>query len=287
MSLMVAVDFTGSNGSPMVPGTLHYLDNIGRPNEYQAAMRSIGSILQPYDSDAMFPLWGFGARINKKVEHCFQLGPQEEVYGVDGLLDTYRNVFASGITMSGPTLFSSILNNARNKSIQLAQQTPGGQAYSVLLILTDGIINDMRQTIDLLVSCSDVPLSVIIVGVGTADFTAMETLDGDDGFLIDSRGRRATRDVVQFVPFSKYANSPSRLAAETLMEVPTQAVQYFLSKNILPRPPPPAPNYATAPVAPSHEENVGGIGGDPQYQHPVAATAVPVPNDSKQPYNVY
>ena len=89
----------------------------------------------------------------------------------------------------------------------------------------------MKQTIDVLVSCSDVPLSVVIIGVGTANFDAMVQLDGDDGFLTDSHHRKATRDLVQFVPFSKYANSPSRLAAETLMEIPDQAVQY-VSKDL-------------------------------------------------------
>lgn len=31
---MVAIDFTGSNGNPMQPGTLHYIDPTGRPNQY-------------------------------------------------------------------------------------------------------------------------------------------------------------------------------------------------------------------------------------------------------------
>lgn len=49
----------------------------------------------------------------------------------------------------------------------------------MLLILTDGVINDLQRTIDQIVRGSDLPLSVIIVGVGSADFDQMETLDGD------------------------------------------------------------------------------------------------------------
>ena len=90
MSLMVAVDFTGSNGSPMIPGTLHYLDPRGLPNQYQSAISCIGGILQEYDTDKRFPIWGFGARINGVVNHCFQIGESEEVHGVGGLLDAYR-----------------------------------------------------------------------------------------------------------------------------------------------------------------------------------------------------
>ena len=37
-----------------------------------------------------------------------------------------------------------------------------------------------------------------IVGVGSADFSAMRVLDGDGG-LLKSGGRTAARDIVQFV----------------------------------------------------------------------------------------
>ena len=37
----------------------------------------------------------------------------------------------------------------------------------------------MQPTIDEIVKASGLPLSIIIVGVGDADFEAMEQLDGD------------------------------------------------------------------------------------------------------------
>lgn len=48
------------------------------------------------------------------------------------------------------------------------------------MIITDGIINDMNDTIDQIVRGSSLPLSIIIVGVGDADFTSMDRLDADD-----------------------------------------------------------------------------------------------------------
>lgn len=53
---------------------------------------------------------------------------------------------------------------------------------------------------NLLVSNCELPLSLIIVGVGNAEFTNMERLDGDSG-LYSSNGKKAMRDIVQFVPF--------------------------------------------------------------------------------------
>ena len=42
--------------------------------------------------------------------------------------------------------------------------------YMVLLIITDGIVNDIKETKDLIVKGSYLPLSIIIVGVGEANF---------------------------------------------------------------------------------------------------------------------
>lgn len=55
----------------------------------------------------------------------------------------------------------------------------------------------MPETIDQIVRGSDLPLSIIIVGVGHADFENMETLDGDVNPLYSRKsGRYASRDIV-------------------------------------------------------------------------------------------
>ena len=52
--------------------------------------------------------------------------------------------------------------------------------YFVLLIITDGIITDMEDTKRSIVAAAGLPMSIIIVGVGNEDFSAMEELDGDE-----------------------------------------------------------------------------------------------------------
>ena len=61
IGLTIAVDFTLSNGRPDQPTSLHYLDM--QKNEYLNAIRSVGSILQYYDTDKQIPVLGFGAAI--------------------------------------------------------------------------------------------------------------------------------------------------------------------------------------------------------------------------------
>lgn len=41
-------------------------------------------------------------------------------------------------------------------------------------VAQDGVITDLQETKDALVNASDLPLSILIIGVGGADFKEME-----------------------------------------------------------------------------------------------------------------
>lgn len=73
------------------------------------------------------------------------------------------------------------------------------QVYHLLLMLTDGCIHDMRETIDMIVEMSRSPISIIIIGIGDANFDNMEVLDADDEALVDSNLKHQVHDIVQFV----------------------------------------------------------------------------------------
>ena len=73
MNFTVAIDFTGSNGNPATPTSLHYI-NPYQPNQYAAAIQAVGEIIQDYDSDKLFPVLGFGAKLpTGQVSHEFAL----------------------------------------------------------------------------------------------------------------------------------------------------------------------------------------------------------------------
>ena len=111
--------------------------------------------------------------------------------------------------------------------------------YHILLLLTDGCIHDMRVTIDMIVKCSVMPLSIIIVGIGDADFSAMETLDSDEIDLVDGRQKPMERDIVQFVRLNDFRDPEGKtdvdaLAEAVLGEVPEQLVDYMGYMELLP-----------------------------------------------------
>lgn len=85
--MIIAVDFTGSNGTPTQPSSLHYMDP-NKPNQYQMAIEAVAQILLNYDTDKRIPAFGFGANINfpgiqTGTSHCFPLsGSYENVDSV-------------------------------------------------------------------------------------------------------------------------------------------------------------------------------------------------------------
>ena len=81
-------------------------------------------------------------------------------------------------------MFSHILKHVNGYARQNSQDmSQSNQKYTVCLILTDGIINDLQDTINEIVEGSDLPVSIIIIGIGKADYDQMETLDADDAPL--------------------------------------------------------------------------------------------------------
>jgi len=236
VNFTLAIDFTGSNGNPHQSSSLHYRDPTGRPNQYQTAILSVGEIIQDYDSDKMFPVLGFGARIppSDEVSHEFFLtfDPNNPYCnGLDGVMSAYSNSLHN-VQLYGPTNFSPVIRHvARFADAYQADPTN----YFVLLIITDGIITDFEETKRSIIEASHLPLSIIIVGVGDEDFGAMDDLDSDDS-LLRSGSLVAKRDIVQFVELRKFVQSNGQwskqlLAKEVLAEIPGQLLSYMKSKG--------------------------------------------------------
>ena len=247
---------------PSRPDSLHAMRPGGEKNQYQQAIAAVGEILLNYDYDKKVPVYGFGGKpklphfFSNIALHCFPCNgnPQDpEVFGLEGIENVYAQLLPN-VELAGPTLFAPLIQ----ETMKLAQacKENGSKVYNILLILTgnfliffninlifigfffkiDGEINDMDKSAAAIVDAAYLPLSIIIIGIGNADFGKMEYLDGDNG-LVDSDGRKAKRDLVQFVPFNKFKGNPAKLAESVLEELPMQLCEYMRMVGIKPDPP--------------------------------------------------
>jgi len=237
LNFTVAIDFTGSNGHPTNPASLHYM-GTSIENEYKQAIRAVGDIIQDYDYDKMFPCLGFGAKIppSYDVSHEFfvTLDPQSPFCaGVDGIMNAYTRCVPC-VQFYGPTNFTPVIEHIKRFATVYVSEPSN---YFVLLIITDGIISDMDNTIRSIVGSVGLPLSIIIVGVGDEDFSAMEVLDGDKGGL-RADGKVAERDIVQFVRMRDFLSlgtyDKETLSKAVLAEVPGQVLKYMRNNGTKP-----------------------------------------------------
>ena len=235
INLTVAIDYTESNGDPKDSKSYHYLKDD--KTLYEKAIKACGDIVGYYDSDQKFPAFGFGGKFYGKpnVSHYFPLNrnPENpEIQGINGILKAYREVL-NNTKLFGPTYFHYIIDNL-NERVKKEIQGDNFNNYNILMILTDGIIEDMDETINSLVESSYLPISVIIIGIGEEDFSLMVTLDADESPLYDDNGRKADRDLVQFVPFIKFQNDAQKLAEQVLEEIPRQVIEFYQHKKLQP-----------------------------------------------------
>jgi hypothetical protein len=248
IKLTIGIDMSASNGGfskARIDSCLHRIYDDGRMNDYQRTIKVIGSVLEAYDTDKLISVYGFGCKVDGKINQCWPLNENEnnpELDGIDSVLEVYEYAVRR-VRFSGPTTFSEIINHVGENAKDAIDRSISGKDgkqnhlkyYNILLLITDGDVTSFRETIDSIVNNSDKALSIIIVGVGSCKFTDMVVLDADNKKLISSKGKQAERDIVNFIQLNKYrCDSPAELSQAVLSEIPNQLQSFVNKYNIVP-----------------------------------------------------
>uniref|UniRef100_A0A158QBQ5 Copine domain-containing protein n=2 Tax=Hymenolepis diminuta TaxID=6216 RepID=A0A158QBQ5_HYMDI len=213
-------------------------------SEYIIAIQAVVEILQVYDSDELFPAFGFGTRVGSdgRKSHLFPLtgdlnNPNCE--GVSGVLAAYSRV-ANETYGSAPPNFAPLIKHVN----EMARTSRDSSKYFVLLILTTGLVDDWVETQRAVIEASFLPISIIFIGVGGRKFEELQVLDQDFALLKIGQ-EEACRDNVQFVEMRRFLRLAADgseeirwnklgLAKEVLAELPTQMMNYFVKQRLLP-----------------------------------------------------
>jgi hypothetical protein len=178
-------------------------------------------------SPTFLRVWGFGAKFEGVKRDVFQCGDTRYANGIDGVLDAYQSVFQTELIMSGPTIIRHVLRAAAGRARRFRDDPQTDLRYCVVLILTDGCVHDLAYTQWLVRAYRDDnrPLSVIVVGIGRADFSEFHQWDQSTS---DVRGR------FKFVEFREHNNEEGELAKVAFENLPHEIVEYYTSRNIFP-----------------------------------------------------
>lgn len=190
-------------------------------------------LIKRLDDDVQVPLYGFGDSLttNKKV---FLLNSERPCKTKQELLNAYSEA-AAHVTLSGPTSFAPIIYEAMDVVQSLGK-------YHVLVIIADGMMDDVSNTVNAIVAASYHPLSIVMVGIGDGPWSQMEEFD-------DELPQRQF-DNFQFTSFTqleeKCRENPSQLppmfALAALQELPDQ-YKFIKKSGMLQRDPIRLPNF--------------------------------------------
>lgn len=254
LRMNVAIDLTRSNLGQSNPQSMHCTIHKEEDTAYATAIRALGEVIMTYDSDGMYPVYGFGAKIppsHSVCSNCFALTGdffQPEVEGVEGILKAYHRAL-NVCHLHGPTYLSEVIRLGANLARPYIQKegdmrgTMPDMKYFVMLVLTDGDIEDHEEVIQEIKECQGLPLSMVIVGIGNKDFSFLRELAKDIDQIIPQpeskddaqTGTSLKRRLVHFVAFNDYRDSPEQLAAATLCGLPQEVVGYYSSHGVKPR----------------------------------------------------
>ncbi|CAM9803231.1 unnamed protein product [Lampetra planeri] len=238
LQFSMAIDFTASNKPPSQLDSLHHT-GFNDANQYLMVIRAVGGTLQYYDADKQFPAYGFGAQLpsEEKASQDFPLtlnANNPNCDGVQALIKAYKSCLTK-VKLSEPANLAPVINRVATAAKRIKFQSKMAHEYHILFIITDGEVKDMPATREAIVQASKLPLSIVLVGVGSNDFRDLVELDSDDTILTAPSGENAFRDIVQFVPYLDFARDPVEKFLEQVMEeIPHQVEQYFHQMDLQP-----------------------------------------------------
>jgi len=234
---------------------MHSVVSTEEETAYASAIRCLGEVMSVYATDNSYPIYGFGAKIpptHSVVSNCFALTGdffQPEVDGVEGMLKAYHRALRV-CHLHGPSYLGDVVKLAGDMSRPYVQprtlkmnEQPPDMKYYVLVVLTDGEIEDQEEVVRQVRNCLELPLSIIFVGIGVqADFKFLRELTKDIPEILKSveaedswHSDLQERQLVHFIAFKDHADDPQYLTAATLSHLPMDIVKYYMGNGIKPR----------------------------------------------------
>jgi len=199
-NLILGIDFTRSNltqGKETFHGySLHALNSPHGLNPYQRCIEIVIKTLAPmFDEDGIIPSFIFGDTKTRDRD-VRPLAEGRDGLPVDEVLQAYSKAAEPlgphGRGLAGPTCFAPLIY----KALEVVHQS--GREQQILLILADGAVSEecLDATKQAIVTASEHPLSIVMVGVGDGPWDVMKEFD-------DALPHRLF-DNFQFVPFGQF-----------------------------------------------------------------------------------
>jgi len=232
-----AIDFSSSNDVEGDP--LHSKSNE-EENLYEEALRQIGSWFSYYDARKHYELYGFSGILDGDADHSayfalnsnksqkvFQIGSSSRS-GLEELLYLYR-LKLQRVVPSGPTFLTPLCSKILESIQPITNQD---QHYTFVLILTDGVCNDMEELIKTLEKHKDDPICFVVTCIGPLRIETQYYF----GVLEQNLKKKCGRSILHTVSFSDENIQHSiQMIRSSFANLSREIVQYFESRGVKPK----------------------------------------------------
>ena len=218
----------------------------------ETAVESISDALLKKQKNPKIGFLGFSALKDGCRITSFAFNQSERnssVCSTGEVLELYKKLYPT-LEPTKPTRIEPVIERVRLMIKYQDRNKP--KVYSLLVVLTDGDIQDQHGCIDKIVECSSEPLSIVFVGIGLSNFHKLEFLESgvnQSGLgsqksdakqqlprqlsrLKDSKGKEGCRSIVKFVYYQNYAGKQKELTEAIFRDLPTQMADYYNASKL-------------------------------------------------------
>lgn len=229
-AMSVAIDFSLKNRAKSDPRSLHSLSSDS--NSYLNALKCLSWFFRNFDSNGRYDLYGFGAKVGGSdyVNHFFPVA--SNVIGTEGVEQAYRSMLTTLEFASPCYLHKALQGLVLPYEHHPLLTSSGPLVYNILVILTQGDLDDFEEFKEQLVRASNLPFSIVIVGVGNTAFPSLTTADSDRSLMKSASGHVEERDFVQRVIYSDFRGNDRGFVHEAFAEIPRQLQEFMMANKL-------------------------------------------------------
>lgn len=221
----VAIDFFYENDK-----FYKYLHKEGKENNYEQVLSAALEVLMPYSYGDSIASYALGYSYKGKFRLCGNLTLDDSelfLHGPEEVISTYKKSIKK-VSCSGASWFAPMIE----ETSQLARTNfKNFKAYTIVLIVTCGKIENKMETIESLNKASLAPISFIFINIGP--YNEMEWIDADDKPLTGSNTVQA-RDCVDYIFYKNVVDNKLNLDHEMMKEIPNHVSVWANLNNICP-----------------------------------------------------
>ena len=201
-------------------------------------MKNFIDLLWPYNDDEFFYIYGYGFEFNNGNIEDASLYPinrsvESPSTQKDNILSAYSN-FLKVINFSKTKSNFNLIIKKFNEKIKGDIDLYDINEYNVLLLFANNDIYNNDEFINEIILSSNLPISVVIIGLGKGPFKQLENVQKNFMNLKDINNNKAKRKNFKFVSFNDLDKNYQKTVKNALIGIPDHMIEFFTLKNINP-----------------------------------------------------